>query len=148
MEQWQCDFTASTWKLPRRFRARSMASPYLLTKQYAKITIAAAGAGGCVITQSTITAAVESPPYCERNFLMGEPGPSGPAVFAFHCPRPPLGSFTKLMHNKKALSFQGERALVPITSEPVRRIGLGHPLGRDSWRAPEHNMHIRKDRSL
>ena len=59
-----------------------------------------------------------------------------PAIFALLYPRPPLGSFTKECNQaKRALRAACSHSEGPAdSSEPVRRIGLGSPLGRDSSR--------------
>ena len=81
----------------------------------------------------------------------GAPGKSGRAIFAFYSPRPPLGSFTKEMgliliprlargRNQKP---SGTDENVPegfcdrFLRSQLRRIGLGHPLGRDPSRTVE-----------
>jgi len=64
---------------------------------------------------------------------IGAPGKSGRAIIAFYSPRPPLESLTTRIDMKKPLGF-GSRGSADPSRSQLRRLGLGHPLGRDPWR--------------
>ena len=93
-----------------------------------------------------------------RKAGFGTPGKSGRAIFAFYSPRPPLGSLTKEMGLiLKPLNGTGETRNPPVHPHRVcrrvsisrflrsqlRRIGLGHPPGRDPWRTVEKRIVMR-----
>src|SRR3954454_2324491 len=62
-----------------------------------------------------------SPSLAERRKAIRRAGKTGPAVFAFTNPRPPLRRFTKPMLNNKTLLRTRRVLFFRIAPEPVRR---------------------------